>query len=38
MAHLTIVVLDGDQTGQELLEPSLRLLDPNLIGVEAELG
>ncbi|MGI9021280.1 MAG: hypothetical protein ACR2G3_11295 [Solirubrobacterales bacterium] len=28
MAELTIVALDGDQTGQELLEQSLRVLDP----------
>jgi isocitrate/isopropylmalate dehydrogenase len=33
----TIAVLEGDQTGQELLEQSLRLLDPSLIGVELEL-
>ena len=32
-----IVVLDGDQTGQELLEQSLRLLAPDVIGIEAEL-
>jgi isocitrate/isopropylmalate dehydrogenase len=37
MAPLTIVVLEGDQTGQELLEQSLRLLDPTLIGLEVEL-
>jgi isocitrate dehydrogenase (NAD+) len=30
----TIVVLEGDQTGQELLEESLRLLAPEVIGVE----
>src|SRR6478609_3017906 len=33
----TIVVLEGDQTGQELLEASLRLLDPSVIGVEVAL-
>src|SRR5437899_6008946 len=33
----TIVVLEGDQTGQELLEESLRLLTPEVIGVEVEL-
>lgn len=27
----TIVVLEGDQTGQELLQEALRILDPNLI-------
>jgi isocitrate dehydrogenase (NAD+) len=32
-----IVVLEGDQTGQELLEQSLRLLDPKLLGLEVEL-
>ena len=32
-----IVVLEGDQTGQELLEQSLRLLDPALLGLELEL-
>jgi isocitrate dehydrogenase (NAD+) len=29
----TIVVLEGDQTGQELLEEAVRLLDPAVIGV-----
>ena len=33
----TIVVLEGDQTGQELLEACLRLLDPAVIGFEVEL-
>jgi isocitrate dehydrogenase (NAD+) len=33
----TIVVLEGDQTGQELLEESLRLLTPDVIGVEVSL-
>jgi 3-isopropylmalate dehydrogenase len=37
MAGLRIVVLDGDQTGQELLEQSLRVLDPKLLGLELEL-
>jgi isocitrate dehydrogenase (NAD+) len=32
----TIVVLEGDQTGQELLEESLRLLSPEVVGVELE--
>ncbi len=32
-----IVVLEGDQTGQELLEQSVRLLDPELLGLELEL-
>src|SRR5579859_7574024 len=30
----TIVVLEGDETGQELLEESLRVLRPEVIGVE----
>jgi isocitrate/isopropylmalate dehydrogenase len=30
----TIVVLEGDQTGQELLEEGLRTLAPDVIGVE----
>ena len=35
MSGLTIVVLEGDQTGQELLEQSLRVLYPEVIGLEA---
>src|SRR5919199_5702265 len=34
---LRIVVLDGDQTGQELLEQALRVLDPEVVGLELEL-
>jgi isocitrate dehydrogenase (NAD+) len=30
----TIVVLEGDQTGQELLEEALRVLGPEVIGIE----
>src|SRR5262245_34025497 len=30
----TIVVLEGDQTGQELLEEALRVLDPDVSGVD----
>jgi isocitrate/isopropylmalate dehydrogenase len=37
MAGRTIVVLEGDETGQELLEESLRVLAPDVIGVELEL-
>jgi isocitrate dehydrogenase (NAD+) len=37
MAGLSIVVLEGDQTGQELLEQALRVLDPDLLGLELEL-
>ena len=32
----TIVVLEGDETGQELLEEALRVLDSEVIGVELE--
>jgi isocitrate/isopropylmalate dehydrogenase len=32
-----IVVLDGDQTGQELLEQSVRVLDSDLLGLETSL-
>jgi isocitrate dehydrogenase (NAD+) len=32
----TIVVLEGDQTGQELLEEALRVLAPEVTGVELE--
>jgi isocitrate dehydrogenase (NAD+) len=32
-----IVVLEGDQTGQELLEQSLRVLQPDVIGMDLEL-
>jgi len=34
----TIVVLEGDETGQELLEEALRVLAPDVIGVELELS
>ena len=36
-AELRIIVLEGDETGQELLEQALRVLDPEVIGVEVEL-
>ena len=32
----TIVVLEGDETGQELLEEALRVLAPAVIGLELE--
>jgi isocitrate dehydrogenase (NAD+) len=32
-----IVVLEGDETGQELLEEALRVLEPDVIGIELEL-
>jgi isocitrate dehydrogenase (NAD+) len=31
---LRIVVLEGDETGQELLEASLRVLEPDVLGME----
>jgi isocitrate dehydrogenase (NAD+) len=34
---ITVVVLEGDQTGQELLEQSLRVLNAELLGLELEL-
>src|ERR671910_1711913 len=36
METRTIVVLDGDETGQELLEEALRTLTPDVIGIELE--
>ena len=37
MPKPTIVVLEGDQTGQELLVESLRLLAPDVIGFDVDL-
>jgi isocitrate dehydrogenase (NAD+) len=37
MSALRIVVLEGDQTGQELLEQALRVIDPEVIGLDLEL-
>jgi isocitrate/isopropylmalate dehydrogenase len=37
VADLRIIVLEGDETGQELLEQALRVLDPNVTQVEVEL-
>src|SRR5512144_3280892 len=37
MAGATIVVLEGDETGQELLEEALRVLAPEVTGVAVEL-
>src|SRR5438034_11120802 len=37
MAAKTIVVLEGDETGQELLEEALRVLAPDVIGLEFRL-
>jgi isocitrate dehydrogenase (NAD+) len=36
-AAIRIVVLEGDETGQELLEQSLRLLEPDLLELDLEL-
>lgn len=36
-APVSVVVLGGDQTGQELLEQSLRVLDSDLLGLELDL-
>ncbi len=33
---LRVVALEGDQTGQELLEQALRVLDPDVLGIELE--
>ena len=35
---IRIVALEGDQTGQELLEQALRVLDPGVVGIEVELA
>src|SRR5919201_173507 len=37
MAAVRIVALEGDQTGQELLEQALRVLDPRVLGIEVEI-
>src|SRR5918998_470623 len=34
---LKIIVLEGDETGQELLEQAIRVLDPEITGLQAEL-
>jgi isocitrate/isopropylmalate dehydrogenase len=34
---LKVIVLDGDETGQELLEQAIRVLDPDVCGMEIEL-
>src|SRR5215212_4651058 len=35
--ELRIIVLEGDETGQELLEQALRVLDPGVLKVQLEL-
>jgi isocitrate dehydrogenase (NAD+) len=37
MQTRTIAVLEGDETGQELLEEALRVLAPDVVGLELEL-
>jgi isocitrate/isopropylmalate dehydrogenase len=37
MGDLRIVVLEGDETGQELLDQALRVIDPGVIDVDLEL-
>src|SRR5436190_15185006 len=37
MSALRIVVLEGDQTGQELLDQALRVTSPEVIGLDLEL-
>ena len=37
MPDATIVVLEGDDTGQELLEEALRVLDRDVLGLELDL-
>ena len=37
METRTIIVLEGDETGQELLEEALRVLAPDVIGLELDL-
>ena len=36
-AGIELVALEGDQTGQELLEQALRVLDPGVLGIDVEL-
>jgi 3-isopropylmalate dehydrogenase len=33
-APITVVVMEGDETGQELLEQAVRVLDPSLLGID----
>jgi isocitrate dehydrogenase (NAD+) len=37
MDSRTIVILEGDETGQELLEEALRVLAPEVVGIEFDL-
>jgi isocitrate/isopropylmalate dehydrogenase len=36
VAETTIAVLEGDETGQELLEEALRVIDPEVTGIDVE--
>ena len=36
MERKKIIVMEGDQTGQELLEESLRVLDPSVTGLDLD--
>ena len=38
MERKRIVVMEGDQTGQELLEESLRVLDHSVTGLDLDLA
>ena len=38
MAAIRVVALEGDQTGQELLEQALRVLDRRVLGLDLELA
>jgi isocitrate dehydrogenase (NAD+) len=37
MPAIRIVALEGDETGQELLEQALRVIDPGVLGIELEI-
>jgi isocitrate dehydrogenase (NAD+) len=37
MAETTIAVLEGDETGQELLEEAVRVLAPEVVGLDLDL-
>jgi isocitrate dehydrogenase (NAD+) len=37
MPAIRIIALEGDETGQELLEQALRVLDPGVLGLELEI-
>jgi len=37
MAAVQIVALEGDETGQELLEQALRVLDPAVLGIDLDI-